>query len=77
MASRHRPILLLALGLATPAAAQAPAAAPAGTGQARDEAVCAAQADTNQLTAAHRETFLRECVAGERLDRPKPDPAKP
>lgn len=84
MASRHRHILLLAfglagpaLGLAMPAAAQAPAVAPPASGQAHDEAVCAAQADKNAFTGAHRETYLRECVAGEKLDRPKTDPAKP
>ena len=77
MATRHRHILLLALGLATPASAQTPPPSPAATGQARDEAVCAAQADENRLASAHRETFLRECEAGEKLDRPKPDPAKP
>ncbi|KQP38390.1 hypothetical protein ASF49_05155 [Methylobacterium sp. Leaf104] len=74
MASRHSPILLLALGLATPAAAQTP---PASSGDARGAAVCAAQADRNGLTGAGRDTFLRECLAGETLDRPKADPSKP
>ncbi|MGU3360377.1 hypothetical protein ACLBWX_08600 [Methylobacterium sp. M6A4_1b] len=74
MASRHGLIPIIALGLATPAAAQTP---PASSGEARGAAVCTAQADRNNLTGAGRDTFLRECLAGENLDRPKADPSKP
>ncbi|MCK2053731.1 hypothetical protein [Methylobacterium sp. 37f] len=88
MASRQSLLLLLALGLATPAAGQASPAsdrAPAASSQppaastnaARGEAVCATQADKNGLTGAGRDTFLRECTAGERLDQQKPAGAKP
>lgn len=75
MRSRHGHILLLALGLATPAAAQP--APPDSRAETPGEAVCRAQADRNGITGAGRDTYLRECVAGETLDRPKSDAPKP
>lgn len=38
---------------------------------------CNAEADRNNMNAAERDTFLRECAAGKTLDHPSPDKSAP
>lgn len=37
------------------------------------ERVCQARADELKITGAMRDTYMRECLAGERLERTKPE----
>ncbi len=43
--------------------------------QSREEQVCQARASEQNITETMRETFLRECMAGERLNK-KNEPSK-
>lgn len=40
--------------------------------QSRDEQVCQARASENKITDKMLETFMRECLAGERLNKASP-----
>ena len=38
---------------------------------------CNAEADRNKMDVAERDTFLRECMAGKKLDQSSPDKSAP
>jgi hypothetical protein len=45
------------------------AAAVQEAGQQREEQICQARADEQKIAANLRNTYIRECLAGERLNR--------
>lgn len=61
----RRVLLLLALLAPSPILAQQATAPNAADGR----QICAAKADQSGITGDNRETYLRECEAGERLMR--------
>lgn len=60
--------IAVTLTLGTPLSALA-------TEQGREEQVCQARASEQNITETMRETFMRECMAGERLNK-KNEPSK-
>ncbi|AWN41190.1 hypothetical protein U8607_18355 [Methylobacterium durans] len=63
--------LVLALLAAGTAGALAQSGAPADPAQAAREKECGAKADENAMQGTLRETFMTECIAGEKVSEPK------
>ncbi|WP_431311114.1 PsiF family protein [Methylobacterium nigriterrae] len=71
-------LILASLSAATMAVAQT-APTPSGRQERQDwQQECSAQADRDNLSGTHRDAFMLECVAGEKLSQPPQEkPAAP
>ena len=74
MALRYLVLSLTLLGTAGALAQTAPIDLPASQ---QDMQRCNAEADRNNMNVGERDTFLRECVAGKKLDNSSPDKSAP
>ena len=71
---RRGALILAVTGLATMAAVQTESTS---SNRQDWQQECSARADRDSMSGALRGTFMRECVAGEKVDRPAPRKGEP